>query len=62
MEKIILRLELYPKMAKYGSMMELQPEAKVLKKAIYLQYQTKTLDNVNVKIWYKQYMLVICKT
>ena len=36
MGKIILHLELYPKMEKYGSMMELQLEARVLKKAIFL--------------------------
>ena len=55
MEKIILHLELlliYPKMAKYGSMMELQLKAEVLRRAIYLQWVTKTSENVKVKIWY----------
>jgi hypothetical protein len=37
MGKIILHLELYSKMAKYGLMMELQLEAKVLRKVIFLQ-------------------------
>ena len=50
--EIILPLELFPKMAKYGSMMELQMEVKVLRKAIFLQCQTKTLEKVKVKIWY----------
>jgi len=52
MGKTILHLELYPKMEKYGSMMELQLEAKVLRKAIFLQWQTNTLESVKVKIWY----------
>ena len=43
---------IYSKMIKYGSMMELQLEAKVLKKAIFLQWQTKTLENIKVKILY----------
>ena len=37
MGEIILHVELYPKMAKYGSMMGLQLEAEVLRKAICLQ-------------------------
>jgi hypothetical protein len=37
MRKIILHPELYPTMAIYGLMMELQLAAKILKKAIFLQ-------------------------
>ena len=38
MGKIILHLELYPKMEKYGLMMEFQLEARVLRKVIFLQW------------------------
>ena len=46
--EIILHLELYPKMAKYGSMMKLQLEAKVLR-TILLQWQTKILEKCKGK-------------